>query len=165
LPPRSSCEALRVSHPNAPIDAPYRYACSRLADLRMDANRLFVIHDCITLLTGAAARSSRCVCSAVCDSCCTGLRVLHCQHTQISAFPVGLHTLSLLEELRAHHCRLQTIDGRIGLLQHLRVLHCVANPVWSPPEDALALDTPDLKRTLAALALTQPSHAVTSHIM
>ena len=95
----------------------------------------------------------------------SGLKVLHCQHTFVSALPAGIHELQFLEDIQAHHCRLQTIDGRLGLLQHLRVLNCTSNPIWSPPEDALSLDTPDLKRVLAALALTQPAHAVTSHIM
>jgi Leucine-rich repeat (LRR) protein len=93
------------------------------------------------------------------------LKILHCQNTQISAFPDGLHELYKLEELCAHHCRLQTIDGRIGLLPHLRVLDCTSNPVWSPPIESLSLDTPELKRVLTALAITQQPHAVASHIM
>ncbi len=91
--------------------------------------------------------------------------MLHCQHTLVSSLPVGLHELSQLEELRASHCRLQTIDGRIGLLPCVRVLDCTSNPIWSPPADALSLDTPSLMHVLAALALSQPSHAVSSHIM
>ena len=94
-----------------------------------------------------------------------GLKVFHCYCTHVSVLPAGLHQLTQLEELRAHHCRLQTIDGRIGLLPRLRVIDCTANPVWSPPADALSLDTPELMRVLAALAMSQPSRSVSSHIL
>ena len=142
------------------------YTCTLLADLRMDTNRFFVIYDAITRLKGLLHtllyRFFQTLSHRISSS---GLKILHCQHTYVSSLPVGVHDLSLLEELQAHHCRLQTIDGRLGLLHHLRVLNCSSNPVWSPPEDTLALDTPELKRVLAALALTQPAHAVSSHIM
>ena len=95
----------------------------------------------------------------------TGLKILHCQHTLVSSLPVGLHELSLLEELHAHHCRLQTIDGRLGLLPHLHVINCTSNPIWSPPSESLDLSTADLKRVLSGLVLTQQPHAVSSHIM
>jgi hypothetical protein len=95
----------------------------------------------------------------------TGLKILHCQHTLVSSLPVGLHDLSLLEELHAHHCRLQTIDGRLGLLPHLHVMNCSSNPIWSPPSESLDLTTADLKRVLSGLVLTQQPHAVCSHIM
>ena len=95
----------------------------------------------------------------------TDLKILHCQHTLVSSLPVGLHQLSLLEELHAHHCRLQTIDGRLGLLPHLHVINCTSNPIWSPSSEALDLDCANLKRVLSGLVLTQQPHAVSSHIM
>lgn len=142
----SSLTRLDIGDNRLQIAAPdFIYKCTLLADLRMDTNNFYVIHDSLTQLKG--------------------LKVLHCQHTRVSSFPIGLHQLTRLEELRAHHCRLQTIDGRIGLLPYLHVIDCSSNPTWSPSAECLSLETPELKRVLAALAHTQPAHAVASHIM
>ena len=51
------CQRCHTAAPRSCLP-PCRYACTLLADLRMDANNVFVIHDALTRLKGAVAAHS-----------------------------------------------------------------------------------------------------------